>query len=138
MLSKYYACLSDDRIILVIFYFLTMKFHYFVKGVISVHWNAYVWKKNYVDHYCMTPLPVKTVLISFGRSLTACRGGGASFRGGLLLGGSLSQGRSSTGGWYPSMHWGRPPPVNRITDACKNITLATTSLRPVITVQYAY
>ena len=26
----------------------------------------------------------------------------------------------------------RPPPVNRITDTCKNITLATTSLRPVI------
>ena len=25
------------------------------------------------------------------------------------------------------------PPVNRITDTCKNITLATTSLRPVIT-----
>ena len=24
-----------------------------------------------------------------------------------------------------------PPPVNRITDTCKNITLATTSLRPV-------
>ena len=24
------------------------------------------------------------------------------------------------------------PPVNRITDTCKNITLATTSLRPVI------
>ena len=35
------------------------------------------------------------------------------------------------GGWYPSMHWGRPPPVNRITDTSKNITLATTSLRPV-------
>ena len=27
-------------------------------------------------------------------------------------------------GWYPSMHWGRHPPVDRITDACKNITLA--------------
>ena len=26
----------------------------------------------------------------------------------------------------------RPPSVNRITDTCKNITLATTSLRPVI------
>ena len=24
-----------------------------------------------------------------------------------------------------------PPPVNRMTDRCKNITLATTSLRPV-------
>ena len=27
---------------------------------------------------------------------------------------------------------GAPPPVNRITHTCKNITLATTSLRPVI------
>ena len=28
------------------------------------------------------------------------------------------------GGLYPSMHWGTPPPhVNRITDACENITL---------------
>ena len=27
-----------------------------------------------------------------------------------------------------------PPPVDRITDACKNITLATTSLRPIINV----
>ena len=26
---------------------------------------------------------------------------------------------------------GEPPPVDRITDTCKNITLATTSLRPV-------
>ena len=25
-----------------------------------------------------------------------------------------------------------PPPVNRMTNRCKNITLATTSLRPVI------
>ena len=36
---------------------------------------------------------------------------------------------TSTGGWYPSMHWGRHPPVNRMTNRCKNITLATTSLR---------
>ena len=39
----------------------------------------------------------------------------------------------SRGVWYPSMHWGRhPSPVNRITDTSKNITLATTSLRPVM------
>ena len=31
------------------------------------------------------------------------------------------------GGWYPSMHWGRTPPVNRMTDRCKNITLPQTS-----------
>ena len=40
-------------------------------------------------------------------------------RGGLLWG------ESAGGEWYPSMHWGRTPlpSVNRITDACKNITL---------------
>ena len=46
-------------------------------------------------------------------------GGGGLLLGGLLPGGLLVGG----GGWYPSMHWGRPP-VDRITDACKNITLA--------------
>ena len=29
-----------------------------------------------------------------------------------------------------------PPPVDRITDTCKNITLATTSLRPVIILRF--
>ena len=73
-----------------------------------------------------------------GRSLTVCRS--------LLLG---------VGGaciWSPSIpplgvgldlrvvfqhalrQTPQPPPVNRMTDRCKNITLATTSLRPVITV----
>ena len=64
---------------------------------------------------------------------------GASFLGGLLPRGSPSWGcfiprgcLLPGGGWYPSMHWGRPPsPVDRITDTSKNITLATTSLRPV-------
>ena len=38
------------------------------------------------------------------------------------------------GGWHPSMHWGRPNPLwtEWMTDRCKNITLATTALRPVI------
>ena len=44
----------------------------------------------------------------------------------------------SRGGWYPSMHRGRPPPplwTEWMTeDRCKNITLATTSLRLVITI----
>ena len=48
--------------------------------------------------------------------------GGASFLGGLPLGGSPSGGVSLAD----------TPPVNRITHSCKNITLATTSLRPVI------
>ena len=40
------------------------------------------------------------------------------------------------GGCLPGPGGGSPetPPVNRITDTCKNITLATTSLRPVITI----
>ena len=52
-----------------------------------------------------------------GRSLTVCRGGGLPARGGTPC---------PRGG-------GTHPPVNRITHSCKNITLATTSLRPVIT-----
>ena len=60
---------------------------------------------------------------------------GVSAPGGCLLWGlCLLQGRvcfqrvSAPGGWHPSMHWGRHPPVNRMTNRCKNITLATTSL----------
>ena len=39
----------------------------------------------------------------------------------------------SQGGGHPSMHWGRPPTLwtEWMTDRCKNITLATISLRPV-------
>ena len=69
-------------------------------------------------------------------------GEGVSALGGVLWGVSapggmsalrrcLLQGVSALGVWYPSMHWGRHPPVNRMTDRCKNITLATTSLWPV-------
>ena len=55
-----------------------------------------------------------------GRSLTVCRS--------LLPGGGcLLPGRGEV-----SQHALRQtPPVNRMTDRCKNITLATTSLRPV-------
>ena len=49
-------------------------------------------------------------------------GGSAWSRGGLLGPG----GSAWSGGGSPET-----PPVNRITDTCKNITLATTSLRPV-------
>ena len=31
------------------------------------------------------------------------------------------------GGVYPNMQWGRHPPVNIITDRCKNTTLDLTS-----------
>ena len=60
--------------------------------------------------------------------------GGVSALGGLcLLRGVCSRGVSAPGG--VSQHALRqipPPPVNRMTNRCKNITLATTSLRPVI------
>ena len=51
--------------------------------------------------------------------------GGSPWSGGVLPG---------PGGVLPGP-WGFSvdPPVNRITDTCKNITLATTSLRPVMT-----
>ena len=60
------------------------------------------------------------------RSLTAsphmlCSGDGGCLPG--PGGGCLVQ-----EGWYPSMHWGRPPLVNRITDACENIILPQSSL----------
>ena len=58
--------------------------------------------------------------------------------GGLVLGGGVcSRGVSLWGGGDLPARGGSPcletPPVNRITHTCKNITLATTSLRPVKT-----
>ena len=53
------------------------------------------------------------------------------------LGGVPAQGGVPAGGVYlpgpGGCAWsGTPPPVNRMTDACENITLAKTSFRPVI------
>ena len=63
------------------------------------------------------------------------RGGGSPCRGGVCLvpGGSPCRGVCLVrGGVLPvGGGWPETPPVNRITDTCKNITLATTSLRPV-------
>ena len=57
--------------------------------------------------------------------------GVSAWSGGVLLGPgggfSLPGGVSAWSGGVLR----RPPPVNRITDTCKSITLATTSLRPV-------
>ena len=62
-------------------------------------------------------------------------GGGVSGPGGCLVQGGVSGlgGRCVwSGGVGLSALWDTtPPPVNRMTDRCKNITLATTSLRPV-------
>ena len=64
---------------------------------------------------------------------------GVSAPGGCLLWGDvLLQGVSALGGvcsggcGIPACTEADTPPVNRMTDRCKNITLATTSLRPVI------
>ena len=86
--------------------------------------------------------------ICTGRSLIVDRGGGCFLPGGCLLPGGVlpswgvlpSQGGGGCllpgGGVVVSQHALRqthpPPPVNRISDTSKNITLATTSLRPVI------
>ena len=67
--------------------------------------------------------------------------GGSAWSGGILPAGgvSLPGGFSLPrgGGCLPCPRGGSPetPPVNRITDTCKNITLATTSLRPVMIIQ---
>ena len=64
----------------------------------------------------------------WGWGLAVSAPGGAWSGGCLLQGGAWSGGCPclwSGGGVYPSMQWARPhpPPVNRITDTCKNITL---------------
>ena len=53
--------------------------------------------------------------------------GGACWGGGCLLGGMPAGGGVCWGGVPGQV----PPPVNRMTDRCKNITLAKTSFRPV-------
>ena len=60
-------------------------------------------------------------------------GGVSAPRGGVCSGGCLlPRGSAPRGGWYPAFTKADTPPVNRMTDRCKNITLATTSLRQVI------
>ena len=65
--------------------------------------------------------------VSAPRGCLLWEGGGCLLWGCLLLGRCLLWGVCSGGVWYPSMHWGRHPPVNRMTDRCKNITLPQTS-----------
>ena len=84
---------------------------------------------------------------------SAVLGGGVWYRGGLVPGGvSGPRGVSGLGGSGPggsgvvpggclvlggegvSAGQESPPPVNRMTNRCKNITLAKTSFRPVIIV----
>ena len=64
------------------------------------------------------------VLLGPGGGCLPGPGGSAWSEGGVLLG---------PGGGSPWSRGGslETPPVDRITDTCKNVTLATTSLRPV-------
>ena len=66
-----------------------------------------------------------SLVLGGGGRGSAWSGGGSLWSGGVLLGlgGGVLFG---PGGGSPET-----PPVDRITDTCKNITLATTSLRPV-------
>ena len=66
-----------------------------------------------------------------GRSVTVCRGGGGLC---FLLGGAPFRGGCASfpgGVSFPACTEADPSLVNRITHTSKNITLATTSLRPV-------
>ena len=65
----------------------------------------------------------------------SARGGGLSASEGVSAPGGCVCSRRvcSEGGGIPACTEADTPPVNRITDTSKNITLATTSLRPVIT-----
>ena len=69
-------------------------------------------------------------LLPWGVSAWGVSAQGVSAPGGVCSWGGVSAG----GGWgcVVSQHAPRQtPPVNRMTNRCKNITLATTSLRPV-------
>ena len=56
--------------------------------------------------------------------------GGVPGPGGVVV--CLVGGVPGPGGVCLSDLWDTTPPVNRMTNRCKNITLATTSLRPVM------
>ena len=75
-------------------------------------------------------------------------GGGACQGGACLEGGCLPEGgvpdqahppKKKFGAGTPPKIWSRhPPPVDRMTHACENITLAKTSFRPVIKNKFVY
>ena len=67
-------------------------------------------------------LPLSPSMHCTGGCLPLVRGGVSASGpgGGCLLRGVAASGPGCV---YPSMQWDRPPPLNRITDTCKNITL---------------
>ena len=117
-----------------------------IKKMVAVSRRFYVSLDDTVEHNVLKTR-MHSSRMRTGRSLTVCWSvlpggvwsGGCLLRGGLLWGGlpAWGGGFSLPGGVLPARGGGvlpawRPPPVNRITHTCKNITLATTSLRPVI------
>ena len=83
---------------------------------------------------CCSLLPGGDVCLVLGGVLPAVgvclvQGGSPWSRGIFLKSGGILLGPGGVSTW--SGGFSRDPPVDRITDTCKNITLATTSLRPV-------
>ena len=90
--------------------------------------RRYLWMRCYTNKHPLVKLyedytRMHSSRMRTGPSLTACRGVHASQGGGYM--------HASRGGGIPACTEADPP-VDRITDTSKNITLATTSLRPVI------
>ena len=102
---------------------------------VNLHWSKENAKANcfplifVAAQYEQECIPVGCVPSACCQYLPACTAPGGSVCSwwgllrGSLLGGSAPRGCLLWGDWYPSMHWGRPLPVNRITDRCKNIAL---------------
>ena len=68
--------------------------------------------------------------VAVAMCIPACTGQGVSARGCVCPGGCLPEG-CLPGGVYPDMHWSRHPPVDRMTDRCKNITIPQLRLQTV-------
>ena len=120
-----------------------------VLGVVCPEGCLAVWQTPPLNRMTLRQMPVKQECIPVGCIPAACRPfagvcfpggglpglGGGAWSGGCLVRGvtAWSRGMPAWSGGLVSQHALRqnPSPVNRMTDRCKNITLATTSLRPV-------
>ena len=105
------------------------------------HWNNVVGETKEID-VLQECIPVGCVPAAHwpyaavlpGGGVLFGPGGGSAWSGGVLLGPGGGGGLPGPGGGSPWSRGGgslETPPVNRITDTYKNITFATTSLRPV-------
>ena len=87
-----------------------------VPGGSAWSWGVSAWSWGCLPGLGVCVCLVPGVVSAWSRGVSAWSGGVSAWSGGI---------------WHPSMHWGRHPPPCGQTDTCKNITLATTSLRPV-------